>query len=141
MSSFKLYDCDVGIKVNGVSYEFTHVNEVAIEDPENNKLTRGANAGNKTGLAYKEGLKEPKRVTTTIMDMDADLKAVLDDCFQNQTRCDFYCISRATGGSKMARQAVLCQMPQQLTLDDSPDSMNVVLAFESFDLSEVLKEA
>lgn len=141
MTSFKLYECDVGIKVGGVNYAFTHVNEVTIEDPENNKLTRGSNAGNKEGIAYKEGLREPKRISTTIMGMDSDLKTVLDNCFKNQTRCEFYAISRSTGASKMARNAVLCQIPQQLTLDDTPDSMNVTLMFESFDLSEVFKEA
>lgn len=136
---FKLYDCDVGIKYNGVSYSFEHVNEVTIEDPENTKLTRGSNASNKLGLIYKEGIKDPKRVSCTIMNMSIELKAVLDQAYDNRDRLDFYAISRVDGSSKMAKNAVLCQIPQQLTLDDSADSMNVQLAFESFDLSEVHK--
>ncbi len=136
---FKIYDSDFGIKIDGVSYQFTHVQNLAIEDPENTKLIRGANAGNKVGLAYKEGIKDPKRITVTIIEMSVELKAVLDAAYADQTRMDVYCISRADGSSKMAKNAVLAQQPQQLTIDDSPDSMNVALAFESFDLSEVHK--
>ena len=48
--TFKIYDSDFGIKYNGVNYDFDHVNELTIEDPEFSRLTRGANAGNKTGV-------------------------------------------------------------------------------------------
>ena len=136
---FKLSDCDFGIKLGGVSYSFTHVNNLTIEDPENTRLIRGANAGNKTGLVYKEGIKDPKRITVTIMGMSAELKAVLDAAYVDQTRLDVYAINRSDGSSKMAKESVLSQQPQQLTLDENPDSMNVALAFESFDLSEVHK--
>ncbi len=136
---FKLYNCDVGIKVNGVSYTFDHVQNVTIEDPEQTRLTRGANAGNKEGLIYREGLKDPKKITVPIMGMSVDLKTVLDQVHQDQTRIDGFVISRDDGSSKMWRSAVLCQAPQQLTLDENPDSMNVTLTFETFDLSEVHK--
>lgn len=134
-----MYDCDFGIKLNGVNYSFTHVQSLQIEDPENTKLVRGANAGNKLGLVYKEGIKDPKRITVTILEMSPELKAVLDTAYENKDRLDVYCISRADGSSKMAKNAVLSQQPQQLSLDENPDSMNVALAFESFDLSEVHK--
>ncbi len=57
MATFKMYNCDFGIKVNGVDYGFTHVENMQIENPEMNKLTRGSNAANKEGLVYKEGTK------------------------------------------------------------------------------------
>lgn len=136
---FKLYDCDIGIKVGGVSYDFEHVNSVTIDDPEMTRLVRGANAKNKTGLVYKEGIKEPKKVTCTIIGMSVALKEVLDSAYENKTRVDVFCVSRSDGSSKLARQAVLSQQPQQLAIDDSAESMNVALAFESFDLSEVHK--
>lgn len=136
---FKMYDCDFGIKYNGVNYDFEHVQDLQIEDPENTRLVRGANAGNKLGLVYKEGIKDPKRVTVTIMNMSAELKAVLDQAYDNKDRLDVYCINRLDGSSKIAKNAVLSQQPQQLTVDESPESMNVALAFESFDLSEVHK--
>lgn len=136
---FKIYDCDFGIKLNGVSYDFTHVQNLQIEDPESTKLVRGANAGNKLGLIYKEGIKEPKKITVTIAGMSAELKAVLDQAYADQTRLDVYAISRTDGSSKMAKNSVLSQQPQQLTLDDTPDSLNVGLAFESFDLTEMHK--
>lgn len=139
MAQFKIYDCDFGIKVNGVGYEFTHVNELTIEDPENTKLIRGSNAGNKVGLVYKEGIKEPKMIKVTIIDMSIALKEVLDAAYANRTRLDVYCISKTDGSSKIAKNSVLSQVPQQLTIDESADSMNVALAFESFDLSEVHK--
>lgn len=136
---FKLYDCDLGIKVNGVSYNFEHVDSVTIDDPERNNLTRGANVGNKVGISYREGIKEPKRWTIPIMNMSAELKGVLDGCFEDQTRIDVFCISRTDGSSKMAKNALLANAPQQLTLDESPESMQVSLEFVTFDSSEVHK--
>src|SRR5690348_9556461 len=115
---FKMYNCDFGIKVGGVSYDFEHVAELQIEDPERNRLTRGVNAKNKTGLVYKDGLKDPKRWTLPILNMSAALKSVLDDCFDNQTRCEVYAIDRTDGSSKMAKNAILSNRPQQLALDD-----------------------
>ncbi len=136
---FKIYNSDFGIKLNGTSYQFTHVNSLTIEDPEMTKLTRGANAGNKTGIVYKEGVKDPKKVAVVIIDMPAELKLVLDAAYKDKTRMDVFAIDRDDGSSKMAKSAILSQQPQQLVLDDSPDSMNVSLAFESYDLSEVHK--
>jgi hypothetical protein len=136
---FKLYDCDLGIKINGVNYEFTHVQDLVIEDPESTRLMRGANAGNKLGLVYKEGIKDPKRITVTIIDMGIELKAVLDSAFSDKTRLDVFAVSRVDGSSKIAKNAILTQQPQQLTLDESPESMNVALVFESFELTEVHK--
>lgn len=137
--TFKIYNCDFGMKINGVDYQFEHVAELQIEDPEKNKLTRGANAGNKVGLAYKEGMKEPKKWTIPILNMSKDLKGTLDNCFEKQTRVDVYCIDRTDGSSKMAKQSVLCNRPQQLTLNDQAETLNVHLEFETFDSSEVHK--
>ena len=136
---FKLYACDVGLKIDGVSYNFEHVSSVTVEDPEFNRLTRGANGTNKIGLSYKEGLKEPKTITCVINDLSIDLKAVLDAAFAAQTRVDVFAISRIDGSSKMGRNSVLCQVAQQLTLDESPESMDVSLMFQTFDLGEVHK--
>jgi hypothetical protein len=136
---FKLYDCDIGIKYNGTNYDFTHVQSVTIEDPENTKLVRGSNGGNKMGLVYKEGIKEPKKVTIPIMGLTIELKAVLDQAYQNKDRLDVFCVSRSDGSAKMAKNAIICMQPQQLTLDENPDSMNVSLVFESFDLTEIHK--
>lgn len=136
---FKIYDCDFGIKYNGVNYDFTHVDNLQIEDPENTKLVRGANAGNKVGIVYKEGIKEPKRISVNILDMSQELKTVLDQAYDNKDRLDVYCISRVDGSSKIAKNAVLCQQPQQLQVDQSAESLSVALTFESFDLTEVHK--
>lgn len=139
MAIFKLYDCDVGIKVDGVPYEFDHVASVTVEDPERNRLTRGNNAKNKDGLVYKDGLKDPKRWTMPVMSLTAALVELLNGCFDNQTRLEVYAISRKDGSSKMAKKAVLSNRPQQLSMDDTAESMQVSLEFESFDLSEVHK--
>lgn len=136
---FKLYNCDFGFKYNGVSYDFEHVASLEIEDNERNRLTRGANAKNKLGLTFKEGLSEPKRWTIPILNMSAELKAVLDEVFETQARVDCYAIDRSDGSSKMARNAILSNKPQQLTLDESAESMQVSLEFETFDSSEVHK--
>lgn len=136
---FKIYNCDFGIKINGVNYDFTDVAELSIEDNEKNRLVRGSNGANKTGLAYREGVKDPKRWTLPILNMSADLKGVLDQSFVDQTRMEVYCIDRTDGSSKIAKQAILCNRPQQLSLNDTPESMNVSLEFETFDSSEVHK--
>lgn len=136
---FKMYDCDFGIKLGGIYYEFPHVNEFQIEDPETTKLTRGANASNKIGLVYTDGVKEPKKVTVTIIGMTPDIKDVLDQCFANKTRVDVYAVNRGDGSSKIAKNAVLSTAPQQLTMSEAVDSLNVALIFESFDLSETHK--
>lgn len=136
---FKMYDCDFGIKYNGQTYEFEHVAELQIEDNERNRLTRGSNAKNKTGLPYKDGLRDPKRWTIPIMDMSIELKNVLDDAFNTQGRVDCFAIDRKTGASKVAKNALLSNKPQQLTLDESPESLQVSLEFETFDSSETLK--
>jgi hypothetical protein len=136
---FKLYECDIGIKVNGVSYDFTHVGDITIEDPERTRLIRGSNAGNKEGLIYKEGLREPKILNVTIMEMTLEIKQVLDQVYEKQERVEVYAISRKDGSNKFAKSAVLAQFPQQLNLDDTPESMNVALSFETFDLGEIHK--
>lgn len=136
---FKIYECDFGMKINGTSYDFDNVSELQIEDPERNMLTRGANASNKLGLPYKEGLKDPKRWTIPILNMSAALKSVLDAAYENQTRVEVYCVSRADGSSKMARNSILSNRPQQLAVDETAESMNVSLEFVTFDSSEVHK--
>lgn len=136
---FKPYQSTFGVKRNGVSYEFPDVASMQIEDPETTKLTRGANGANKLGLVYKEGIRDPKVVTVTIMNMSPDLKAMLDAVYAGKERVDVFCIDNTDGSSKMGKNAILSQQPQQLTVDDSVDSMNVALRFETFDLGEVHK--
>lgn len=137
---FKLYDCDVGIKVNGVSYNFPNVVEVQIEDPERKRITRGANATDKVGLSYADGLTDPKRATIPILGMTKELKAVFDDCFDGDVRVDLYMISRKNGAAKGLRNALMSNRPQQLVLDQTAESLQVSLEFESFDSFEDLKD-
>jgi len=136
---FKLYDCDFGVTLNDVNYDFPHVENLQIEDAERTRLIRGGNAGNKTGLIYKEGIKEAKTITLTVIGIDMDLHNLLKTAYQDKTRLDCYVISRVDGSSKIAKNAILSQEPKQLTLDDSAESMNTALVFESFDISEIMK--
>lgn len=134
--NFKMYECDFGFKYKGLNYDFDHVDSLVIEDPETTKIIRGANATNKLGLIYKEGVKEPKTMTVTIIGMSAALYNVLLEAYENEERLDAYCISRIDGSSKMATDAVLSQQPMQLSVDESAESMNVTLAFVTFNLKE-----
>ncbi len=136
---FKLYECDFGITLNGVNYDFEHVENLQIEDPEKTRLIRGGNAGNKTGLAYKEGIKEAKTITLTVLGMPAALHNLLKQAYQEKTRVDCYAVSRVDGSSKIAKNAILGNEPKQLTVDDSAESMHTALLFESFDVSEIHK--
>lgn len=137
--TFKIYDCDFGFKMGGVEYVFTDVTEITIEDPERNKLTRGANGENKIGLSYKEGTREPKRWTVGIMNMSIAIKTALDNAYDKQTRLDVFAVARSDGSSKWAKNAVLSNRAQQLSLTDSPDSLNVSLEFETFESIETMK--
>ncbi len=136
MAIFKMYNCDFGVTVGGVNYLFTHVENLQIEDPERTKLIRGANAGNKTGLAYKEGLKEAKTITLTVIGMEVAVHVVLKNAYAAGTRMDCFCIDRTDGSSKIAKNAVLSQSPKQLSMDDSAESLHTALIFESFDIEE-----
>lgn len=136
---FKIYDCDFGVTLNGVNYDFEHVQNLAIEDPESTKLVRGGNASNKLGLIYKEGIKDAKTITVTIIGMTMDLHNLLKAAYVDRTRLDCYCVSRVDGSSKIAKNAILSKEPKQLSVDDSAESMNTALVFESFDISEVYK--
>lgn len=136
---FKPYECDFGITVDGVNYDFDHIVSFNTEDPERTRLIRGSNAGNLTGLIYKEGIKDAKTITVTIIGMTSDIFAVLSQAYALKKRVDCYCVNREDGSSKIAKNAVLSQEPKQLNVDDSPESMNVALAFESFDVSETHK--
>lgn len=136
---FKMYNCDFGFKYNSVNYDFEHVDGLAIEDPETTKLVRGSNAKNKEGLVYTEGAKDPKRCTVTILGMSLEIFTLLMEIYKTKARCEFFCIDRTDGSSKVGKQAILCTQPQQLNVDQSPESMNVALIFETFDLIEVHK--
>lgn len=139
MAIFKMYDCDFGVTIGGVNYNFTHVENLQIEDPERTRLIRGSNAGNTLGLAYKEGLKEAKTITLTVLGMPKEVHDLLKQAYSNRDRLDCFCISRVDGSSKIAKNAVLAQSPKQLNMDDSPESLNTALIFESFDVEEVHK--
>ncbi len=133
---FKMYNCDFGFKYQGVSYDFNHVESMTIEDPEMNKLTRGSNAKNKVGLVYTEGTKEPKKATVTVMGVSAAIIGLLTEIYQAKARCEFYCVDRTDGSSKIGKDAILSQQPQQLSVQETPDSMNVTVVFETFNLTE-----
>ena len=137
--TFKIYNCDFGIKVAGVSYDFEHVDTLTITSTQRNRLTRGSNAKNTTGLTFKDGLKEPDVWAIPILQMSAELKDVLDGCFDKATRVECYCIDRTDGSSKIAKNAVLSNKPQQLLVDQTAESMQVSLEFETFESSEVHK--
>lgn len=139
MSVFKLYDCDFGITIDEVNYDFEHVDSLTIEDPERTKLIRGGNAANKIGLDYKEGVKEPKVVSVTLIGISMALHNLLKSVYSEKKRVDCYAVSRVDGSSKIAKSAVLSQEPKQMSLDGSPESLNIALIFESFDVTEVHK--
>lgn len=136
---FKIYDCDFGVTLDGVNYDFEHVQSLQIEDPERTRLVRGGNASNKLGLIYKEGIKDAKTTTVTLIGIPVAVYTVLKAAYVDKTRLDCYCVSRVDGSSKISKNAVLSQEPRQLSLDDSAESMNVTLVFESYDVSEVHK--
>src|ERR1044072_979503 len=104
---FKIYNCDFGIKVNGTTYDFTDVAELQIEDNEKNRLVRGSNGKNTEGLAYREGIKDPKKWTIPILNMSAALKGVLDGVYKDDTLGEAYCLDSTDGSRKGAEKGHL----------------------------------
>ena len=139
MATFKMYNCDFVLRYNGTTYEFDHVDSVSIEDPETTSLVRGPNQSNKVGLIFTEGTKDPKTVTMQLIGIDADISALLNGIFEDKARCEFSVIDRTDGSGKIAKEAVISQRPQQLSIDESPESMNVQVIFKTFDLKEAHK--
>lgn len=133
---FKIAESDYGITIRDVDYYFDHVNSFKVENPEKTKLVRGANAGNNTGIVYKEGVKDAKTVTMTVIGIEKDLHNLLKEVYAAQERVSVWGIMKADGSSKIAKNAVLSQEPMQLSMDDSSESLNTDLIFESYDVSE-----
>lgn len=136
---FQLFDCDIGLKLGGTNYQFGHVEEVTIDDPEETTLTRGSNGTDTDGLAYTDGLNEPKTITIPTMNMPIELYNLLVAAHKNKTRMDFYAVSRRDGSRKSATSALLSKKPQQLTIGNSAESMQVQLVLKSFNTDEVHK--
>lgn len=133
---FKMYECDFGVTINGVNYDFPNVDEVTVEDPETTNLIRGANAKDEIGLEYKEGLKEPKTISAVLIGVPSEILELLRGAYNERKRVDYYCISRVDGSSSIGKNAVISQYPRQMTLNESPESMNISVAFRTFKLDE-----
>lgn len=139
MAKFKMYECDFVVVIDGTTYTFPHVDKFVIEDPERVKLIRGSNEGNKEGIAYKEGVKEAKTATLTVIGMSKEIHDLLKTAYKEKKRMDAGGISRVDGSSRMLKLAVLSQPPFQASMDDSAESMNIDLSFESYDFEELYK--
>ena len=133
---FKLYDCDFGVTIRGVNYDFVDIDSVTIEDPQTVELTRGANAGNTEGLVYTQGAKEAKTVTLVLPAVPMELMVLLTDVFNKRERLEAYCISRSDGSSRMIKKAVINMKPQQLVIDESEESINISLMLKSFSVTD-----
>lgn len=131
MSAIKLYECQVGIEVNGTNYNFDHIRSVTLENPERNNLMRGVNAPTSEGLAFKEGMMEPKTISVPVIEMAKEVFDLLRSCFDNQTRLTFFVVDKQ-GQSFYGKKCLLAQTPMQLTLDDSAESMDCTLEFVTF---------
>lgn len=133
---FQINNMDFGLSVDGVNYEFDDIMSWVETDPKRKRLRRGANAKNTTGLVFTEGLSEACTLTITVIGMPSALHNRLIAAHDNEERLKVWGIDRATGSSKNAKEAILSQPPRQLTIDESAESMDVVLEFETFLLKE-----
>ena len=139
MDAFKIYQSDAGLIVDGNTYYFEHLESVTIEDPERVKLTRGANTFNKKGLVYREGAKEPKRILATLLGVSIELFNLMDEVHGEEKRIEFFFIDRKSGSSMIAKDAIISQKPRQLEIGETPESMNVNVEIETFNLQETRK--
>ena len=137
---FKIYDCDFGLKYNDINYDFEHCDSFVIEDPETLKLIRGSNAKNKLGLPYTEGTKEAKKITVVLIGITTEMFNLLGTIYNGKERIDVFCVDRKSGSNIIGKNAMLSQRPRQLNIEESPESMNVSLMFETFDLTDTHKD-
>jgi hypothetical protein len=133
-------DSDCGFTINGVNYTFSHVDSVAIENPEKAHIVRGANSASKTGLQYKEGSTSPKILTFTMKDISSEFFTLLSGVFAASSRLDAWVIDRATGSHKTAKNSILQSEPRQLNISEGEDNLKVEFIVETFDLVEQYKE-
>ena len=140
MATFKIYDCEFGIKAGDVNYTFEQVDSMTIEDPESVRLIRGSSASNKVGLAYTEGTKEAKKLSVTLVGISTAMYDLLAGLHSDKERVECYCIDKKTGSSKIAKDAVITQRPQQLSVNEGAESLNLVVNFETFNLEESHKD-
>lgn len=138
MNTFKLNQMDHSLTVRGVEYDLPHVDSIVVEDPKQVMLTRGANGKNNVGVVFVEGVKDPYVITITTMDLPLTLFNLLLDVWKKEERIDYNGIA-ADGSTKNAKQAILSTKPQQLTLDNTAEAMNVVLVLRTFIYDEVKK--
>lgn len=100
--------CDAYFSRNGVDYSLTGVIDTsALEDPEEKQLTRGAFAGNKTGLIYTSGIKDSKTVTVRLVGLSAEYATLLNEMYKKEERTDFKVIDRKTGRRATFKDAIV----------------------------------
>ena len=129
----QLRKCDFGIIYNEVKYDFTeYVDGVTIEDTESKHLVRGRTGVSKKGLIYSESLHTPKRISVSLVGLRKDFFPVFRKIYAEEDRVEVYCIDRKTGNNRVFKDAVLTQEPEQLTMTDGAEEMNLTLVFESF---------
>jgi hypothetical protein len=134
MSAIRIYDSVLTITIGETAYEVPHYNSVEIESPERVRKVRGANAGDKIGITYKEGLTEATTITVTIVDCPAELHTALAQGFEDATPMKVECISESDSSQVVASDCVLSRAPHQLSIADGAESMNLELLFETFDV-------
>nr|DAS78836.1 MAG TPA: hypothetical protein [Caudoviricetes sp.] len=125
---------DSGFIYNGTTYYFDDIDSSVVSPQEAKHLTRGANSTNKVGLVYKEGSKTPWTITANVMNLSKEVMEILNKCYDEETRIDFFCVDSNTGENKMAYNSLVTKWVSQETISDGEDTYNVALALESFDV-------
>lgn len=100
--------CDAYFSRGGVDYSLTgFIDTTALDDPEEKQLTRGAFAGNKTGLIYTSGIKDAKTITVRLVGLSAEYANMLNDMYEKEERTDFKIVDRKTGRRATFEDAII----------------------------------
>lgn len=134
--AMQLADCDCGFTINGQTYDYSAaVDSNAFENPEKVHLTRASSRQNTMGLAYREGSKDPRRVTVVFQGLLQDHADLLEKCFENKTRLEPYIIERDTGRKIILKNAIVSEPPTQANIGgDGAEELNVQVVFETFNI-------
>lgn len=143
MAFFQLLNCDIGLTIRDVNYDFEDLDVAEQEDPRQINLKRGAIGKSTSGIPYGEGWGDPMVHTFTLVNIPSALLTLLREIFNKKgiERLSGYIIDRNTGSSRTIKKAVLGAEPKQLSIGEGADSLNIQVVLRSYVSEEKHKDA
>lgn len=131
---------DAGFSFNSVNYNFSDFDTIDYTYNKKNRLTRGANATNKEGIVYSEGLKVADIAQVKVVDCSIAIYNLLLSIYENKDRINFWFIDRKTGEGYTMKSSIITDKPRQTQISETEDSIGFMFNVESYDMVEKLND-